>query len=352
MNIHVLCGGISTEHEISLRSAREIINSLNKEKYNVSYTYISKKGQFIPIGHFEHDIEKPEDLIMESELSVFDSINNFMAFISKIENPIVIPCIHGSTGEDGQIQGFLKTLGLKFLGNGILSSAICFDKAIANDIFAINNIPQAKYYVVNKYKYDETIDKEKLISDIFDKVGENVFVKPANNGSSIGVSKANKSNIIEALEEAFKYDKKILVEEEMSPIELEVSVIGNTHPKASLPGSYTTKREIFDYEAKYFDTKTIRNVPHELPKYAENKVRELAIDAYIATGCEGFARVDIFMDENYNFFVNEINTFPGMTKTSLSPDLWYKTDGTTYSELLDKLIEYTIERYDNGNSHA
>lgn len=344
MEIHILCGGMSTEHDISLRSARTIINNLDKQKYNVSFTYITKEGRFEPIGFFTNEIEKPEDLIRVSHLNTKESIMKFIDFINQLDNPLIIPCIHGTTGEDGQIQGFLKTLGLNFLGNSLLSSAMCFDKSVANDMLAKNNIPQAKYFVVNKKRYMRTNNKESIISNIFDTCGENVYVKPANSGSSIGVSKANRNNIIEALENAFKYDNKVLVEEEMSSLELEVSVIGNESPQASLPGSYSSSREIFDYTAKYLDAKLIRNIPHKLNQSDEAKVRELAIDSYIALGCEGFARVDIFMDENHNFFVNEINTFPGMTPSSLSADLWKVTDGTTYSEFLDKLITYALER--------
>lgn len=350
MDIHILCGGMSAEHDISLRSARSIINNLDKEKYNVSFTYITKDGKFDPIGFYKEDIKNPEDLIRVSPLTVKESVMKFIDFINKLNNPLVIPCIHGSTGEDGQIQGFLKTLGLNFIGNSILSSAMCFDKAVANDILAKNNIPQAKYFVVNKKRYTRSEDKESIISNIFDTVGENVYVKPANSGSSIGVSKANRENIIEALDEAFKYDNKVLVEEEMPELELEVSVLGNENPVASLAGSYTTQREVFDYTAKYLDKNLVRNVPHKLSKSDEDKVRELAIDSYLALGCEGFARVDIFMNDNHEFFVNEINTFPGMTPSSLSADLWKATDGTSYSQLLDIIINYAIERSSNAKS--
>lgn len=347
MDIHILCGGQSTEHEISLRSARSIINHLDKTKYNISYTYITRDGKFIPIGNFEGIIEKPEDLEKTTFLNRQESIMQFLDFINKLNNPLIIPVIHGTTGEDGKIQGFLDILGLHYVGNGLVSSAICFDKAITNDLFELHNIPQAKYYVLNKKRYLRDNDKNSIISHIFDKVGENVFVKPANNGSSIGVSKANKDNIEEALNEAFKYDNKVLIEEEVKGIELEISVVGNENPRASLAGSYMTQREIFDYTAKYLDSNLIRNIPHKLSKTDEDKVRELAIDAYTIVGCEGFARVDIFMDDEHNFFVNEINTFPGMTPSSLSPELWEKTDGTTYSQLLDILINLAIERFEN-----
>ena len=344
MDIHILCGGQSTEHEISLRSARSIINQLNKDKYRISYTYITRDGKFVPVGFYEKDIKNPEDLEEECELTVLESLENFVSFINKLDNPLIIPVIHGSTGEDGQIQGFLKTLQLRYVGNELLSSALCFDKALTNDIFELNGIPQAKYYSINKFTYETCKNKEALFDEIIEKLGKKVFVKPSNNGSSVGVSKARRDNLKEAIEEAFKYDAKVLIEEEIIGEELEISVVGNHNPKASLPGSYSTEREVFDYTAKYHDTKTIRNIPHELNKDLSDEVRQLAIDSYVVTGCRGFARVDIFMDKDNNFFVNEINTFPGMTPTSLSTDLWRATDGTTYSEFLDILIDLANER--------
>ncbi|WP_409482466.1 D-alanine--D-alanine ligase [Helcococcus ovis] len=348
MDIHILCGGESSEHDISLRSARSIINHLDKQKYNVSYTYITKDGKFVPIGEYTEDIIDSEDIKTDTKLNKNESIINFLTYINKLDNPLIIPCIHGTTGEDGQIQGFLQTLGLNYVGNGIASSAVCFDKSLTNDIFELNNIPQAKYYLVTKNRYLRDEDKSSLLSNIFDTCGKNVYVKPASNGSSIGVSKANIDNIIEAIEEAFKYDNKVLVEEAKIGVELEISVIGNGEPKASLPGSYYTERDLFDYTAKYLDKNLVINVPHKLPKSDEDKVRQLAIDAYIVTGCKGFARVDIFMDENHDFYVNEINSFPGMTPTSLSAGLWEVTDGTTYSEFLDILINLALEESKNA----
>lgn len=347
MDIHVICGGESSEHDISLRSAKTIINNLDKNKYNVSYSYITKEGVFVPIGFYDKDIEDEFELKKESSLSRNESIKEFLDFISKLDNPLVIPSIHGTTGEDGYIQGFLRILGLKYLGNSLISSAMCFDKAITNDILALNNIPQAKYYSITKDKFNNS-NKEEIYREIFEKLGDTVFVKPSNNGSSVGVSKATKDNIEEAIQEALKYDYKVLIEEEMIGEELEISVIGNEDPKASLAGSYSTQRELFDYTAKYLDKALITNIPHELPEEVSKRVRKLAIDSYKALGCQDFARVDIFMDKDYNFFVNEINTFPGMTPTSLSAALWKVTDNTTYPEFLDRLINYANKRYEDA----
>ncbi len=349
-DIHILCGGISSEHEISLRSAQSIINYIDKDKYKVSMSYIDKEGKFIPLGYYSSRIEKPEDLIRYTDDSKLESISKFIKYLDGLDNPLIIPVIHGTTGEDGQIQGFIKTLGFNFVGNDILASALCMDKGFANDMFKAHNIPQANYYILTRSKYDRHPSKDKIVTDIFDICGDQVFVKPANNGSSVGVNRANRDNIVQALEEAFKYDNTIVIEEEIIGEELEISVLGNENPVASLPGSYSTKREFFDYTAKYHDKTLIRNIPHKLDKDKENKVRTLAIDAYQATGCMGFARVDIFLDQEGNFFVNEINTFPGMTFSSLSAGLWEATDGTSFSQLIDKLIDLAIDKEEKNNT--
>lgn len=346
IDILVIYGGQSGEHEISLKSAQTVINQLDKNKYRVSMAYIDKDGKFIENGFYKNSIEDPQDLKKSTDLNLLESFISFTKFVKELENPIVFPCIHGTTGEDGQIQGFLDSLHLRYVGNRRLSSAICMDKATTNTIFKAYNIPQAKYYILEKKKYIKEEDKKKLVAKIFDVCGENVVVKPSGNGSSLGVNKAKRENILEAIEEAFKYDSKVLIEEEIKGVELEVSVLGNLNPKASLAGSYTSSKDLFDYEAKYFDKTTKENVPHPLDETREKMVRELAIDSYIAAGCSGLARVDIFMDRNGNFFVNEINTMPGMTLTSLYAKLWTATDGTSYPQLLDKLIELAIENFE------
>lgn len=342
-NIMILCGGVSSEHEISLRSAQSILNYSNRDKYRVYATYITKKGVFISLGEITEKVESPESLMRESDLSVRASISAFLDEIADMEDLFIIPVIHGTTGEDGQIQGFLETLQIPYVGNGIASSAICMDKGFANQIFEANGIPQARYAIVKRSEYEKHKEDGSFVDKIMMACGEKVFVKPANNGSSVGVSRATADNLMEAIAFALQYDDKAVVEEEIVGEELEISVIGNDNPKASLPGSYSTTRDFFDYTAKYNDRTLVRNTPHELEESACKKVRELAIAAYQATGCRGFARVDIFMDKDQNFYVNEINTFPGMTFSSLSADLWKVTDGTTFGEIIDQLIDLAVD---------
>lgn len=346
IDVHVIYGSVSTEHEISLRSAQSVINSLDKEKYRVSMTYITKDGRFVPSGFFKEEIENPSDLIRESYHTKLESTMAFVDFMTSLKDPIVIPCIHGATGEDGQIQGFLRTLGLRFIGNDIESSAICMDKATTNSLLKAYDIPQAKFFVVTRERFERNEDKDSIVSNIFDACGDTVFIKPSSNGSSVGVHRATRENIVEALEDAFKYDNKVVAEEEIKGVELEVSIIGNDNPIASLPGSYTSNKELFDYDAKYEDKTLVKNSPHKLNPDKEKQVRQLALDAYIATGCSGFARVDIFMTEAGDFFLNEINTYPGMTKTSLFAELWQVTDNTSFTQLLDKLISFAEDKFE------
>ncbi len=342
MNIYILCGGISPEHEISLRSAQSIINNIDRTKYNVKIVYITKEGKFSLLGDIK-EVQSPDELIVDTSLSKEESIKEFID--DSKDTDYVIPCIHGLTGEDGKIQGFLEILGLKYVGNDLLSSAVCMDKAVTNEILDSNNINQAKYRVLRIDEY-ENMDKNTIWKYIENNIGKSVFVKPANNGSSVGVNRADEKNIIEALDEAFIYDTKVLIEEEIIGIELEISVFGNENPKASLPGSYTTDRKFFDYTAKYNDPKLIRNVPHKLSSEKTKEIQELAEETYKILGCSGFSRIDIFMDDEENFYVNEVNTFPGMTQSSLTADLWKATNNTPYSKLIDNLIEFAIERYE------
>ena len=344
-NIYILCGGVSTEHEIALRSAMSIINMIDRSKYKIKVSYIDKEGKFIPLGNIDH-VEKAQDLMVSTDKTRLESISDFLEDVK--DTDYIIPVIHGTSGEDGQIQGFLDTLGIKYVGNKILSSAVCMDKGVTNEILMANNISQAKYRILRIDEYENS-DKDQIYDEIFKNIGKSVFVKPANSGSSVGVNRAeNKEELAYAIKDAFIYDSKILIEEEIFGVELEISVFGNEDEdiKASLPGSYSTDRDFFDYTAKYNDPKLIRNIPHKLSEEKTKEVRDLAKETYKVLGCKGFARIDIFMDEDEVFYVNEINTFPGMTSSSLSADLWKATDNTSYSQLLDWLIDLAEKDYE------
>ncbi|MDO5717631.1 MAG: D-alanine--D-alanine ligase family protein [Tissierellia bacterium] len=346
-NIYILCGGISAEHEISLMSAANIINNLDREKYNIYPVYITKEGVWVELDKVDKDIEKPEDLIRKTDMSVGESLGKFLYGNYRHEDSnVFIPALHGTYGEDGVIQGFLEVLDIPYVGNSVLASAACMDKVVTNQVFEQSGIPQAKY--IGILDTDFGSDPDKIIAKIEDKIDYPLFVKPANAGSSVGVTKVNDAESLrEAIKHAFNFDRKILVEEAVIGRELEVSVIGNDFPISSLPGEHVTVgHDFFDYKSKYFDKTTIIKAPTEVTPEQEDEVRKLAVETYKLMGCKGIARVDIFMrDSDKKMLVNEINTFPGMTKSSLAPILWEPTDGTTYGQLIERLIEYALDEY-------
>ncbi|WP_071705899.1 D-alanine--D-alanine ligase family protein [Murdochiella vaginalis] len=345
--ILILCGGRSTEHEIALRSAKSVINGLDRKAYHVEVCYIDKKGRFLPLGALTH-IEHEEELVRTSDRSRLETISDFCLLVERLsaesEALIVFPVLHGQTGEDGEIQGFLQTLGVPYVGNRLTTSALCMDKGFANEIFRACGLPEADYLVYTRTQWEADGKKsEALAKRISDSFGFPCFVKPANNGSSVGVSRATEATLTDALTEAFRFDRRIVIEEEIQGHELEVSILGNAHPKASLPGSYTSTHEVLDYEAKYNDTSTKENVPHPLSPEMTKAVQKLALQAYEALGCEGFARVDLFLGDDGKLYLNEINTFPGMTPSSLAPKLWTALTEMTFRDYLDELIAYALE---------
>lgn len=350
-NIYVLCGAVSVEHEISLMSAKNILNNLNKEKYKVYPVYISKDGKWFCHERLEKEIEDQTSLIKEVKLSREESIGKFLSqnYDSSKEN-FFIPCIHGTYGEDGVIQGFLEVLGVPYLGSGVLASSSCMDKSVTNEVLEQNGMPKAKNLAVIDTDYAE--DKDSIIEKIENKIPYPIYVKPANAGSSVGVTRAtDRESLIKAIEIAFEFDSKIVIEEQIFGRELEVAVIGNDDPIASLPGEHVVEgHDFFDYESKYFDKKTVIKAPTEVTKDQEDRVRRTAVKAYKLMGCKGIARVDIFMRESdEEMLVNEINTFPGMTGTSLAPMLWKPTMGLGLDGLLEKLMEYALEEYQEKN---
>ncbi|MCI5839194.1 MAG: D-alanine--D-alanine ligase family protein [Peptoniphilaceae bacterium] len=333
--IYLLCGSPSTEHDISLRSAKNICENLNKEKYELKIVYIDKRGHFSKPFNFEN-IKSEFDLVRKTDDDFSKSIFDFLNDVNDRENSLVIPCVHGNFGEDGKLQGFLDICGIKYIGNGVLSSAICMDKETSNDIFQLHNIKQARYMTCTSSSLDE-----KFLDECIEYIKFPMIVKPSANGSSIGVNKAlNREDLKKYINEALKYDKKALIEELIEAQEIEISVVGDINPKTSKPGAYISNHTFLDYDAKYFDKETIEKVPYEMNSEDETKAREIAKKAYIACHCEGFARVDIFYKkESHEFFINEINTFPGLTPSSFFARLWEKTYDVNFEKFLDELIE-------------
>ena len=343
--VYILCGGPSSEHDIALRSALNIVKNLNKEKYDKKIVYINKKGKFSET-FTTYDPADEFSLVKEIEKSKQASIADFLLEVSKedLENTIILPVVHGTYGEDGTIQGFLDAVGLAYIGNGLLSSAICMDKVTSNDIFEKSKLKQAKY----KYCYKEDFNDE-FIDECIAYVGLPLIVKPSANGSSVGVSRVEtKEDFKKAGLEALKYDRKLLVEELIVGQEIELAVLGDSdNIDVSDPAAYITDHVFLDWDAKYFSKSTREELPYKMDEDDKKKAKEFARACYKAAGCEGFARVDIFYGKDKEFYINEINTFPGFTPSSffarMAMDL-YKVD---FSNILDMLIEDGFRRSNN-----
>lgn len=342
-NIYVLCGGKSVEHEVSLKSASAIVNAIDREKYDVYPIYITYDGVWCNLGLWEKKIENPEELKNPCERTLKNSIGDFLSNDLK-ENSIVFPALHGPNGEDGTIQGMLEMLNIPYVGNEVLSSALCMDKSLTKDVLEKHNIPQVKHLSFKEYTWNT--DKDNMIRKIELELNYPLYIKPSRGGSSVGINRTeNKEELEKAIKEAFRYDGKILVEEEAKAREMQTSVVGNEDPKASLPGEFIMERAFFDYNAKYIDGKLITVIPAKLTSEVTKHVREIAVKTFKALDCNGLARVDIFVTDDNEVLVNEINTMPGFTPLSMTPALWTATDGTTYEELIEILIGLGFDRY-------
>ncbi len=361
-NVMVVFGGRSGEHEVSLMSSASILRSINKEKYNVITVGITKDGNWkhhdgtideIESGEWEgvpnllaEKAEKSATIMPkatgEGVLAIGDGR------MEKID--VVFPVLHGPMGEDGTIQGLLEMMNIPYVGAGVLASSVAMDKAVAKKLFQAEGLPQADFIVLYRRKYDD--DKEKYIELIEARFGYPVFVKPANLGSSVGISKAkNQQQLQEAIALAAKYDRKIVIEEFINAREIECSVLGNDDPIASLPAEIIPSHEFYDYQDKYFDGKSQYAIPPDLPEELIKQVREMAVRAYRLIDCTGLARIDFFVEKGTNrILLNEINTMPGFTKISMYPKMWEVT-GISYETLIDKLIELAIERFEEKNNY-
>lgn len=338
----VIFGGTSTEHEVSIVSGTSVIKNLNKEKYEIYPIYIDKAGEWF---EFEPDNKTYK---VGDEIVGTKKIENIWNYLKTMD--ILFPVLHGLQGEDGTIQGMFELLKIPYVGTRVLGSSVCMDKVYSKIIFEKAKLNQAKYIYIrrfeDKYIYvnedfsEEILNIQETVNKIMEKIDFPMFIKPSNSGSSVGISKAkNKDELINAITEASKFDKKILIEENINGREIECAVLGNEEVKASVLGEILPAEVFYSFRAKYqnSDSKTVEapDLPEELTK----KVRELAVKAYKAADCQGLSRVDFFVDDKENkIYINEINTLPGFTEISMYPKLWEKS-GLTYTELLDKLIE-------------
>lgn len=351
LNLAILIGGKSTEHEISLRSGRSIIQALNKEKYNVSIIGIDKNGRWFLYeseDFLDHADDNKNICLKPSTNQVYldtDGINTYLH--AKESNKtlcqidVVFPALHGAYGEDGVVQGLFRSVNVAFVGVDLLASAVGMDKDIAKRLWRDAGIPIAKFVIVTSSNKSEV-----TYDDLVNELGEVMFVKPANAGSSVGVHKVTNANeFVAAIEDALNYDRKLLVEEAVVGIEVECAIVGNSNPKASVIGGIVPTDKFYSYDAKYISTTGAKlMLPVPMEEKLSTYIQETAIKAYTCIGAEGLSRVDFFLKEDNTIILNEINTLPGFTSISMYPKLW-EASGIPYSELLDKLINLGIERH-------
>ena len=339
----VVFGGMSNEHDVSVISASSVVRYLDKNKYEILLVYIDKDGCW----YYSDELSD----VINFDLKCYQKVENICDFLKQFE--VIFPVLHGKYGEDGTIQGLFEMLGISYVGCGVLSSAIAMDKVITKIVLDRANIKQAKYcYVKKTGKMFSFADDNFSIFDldcVCDKVEEclkyPIFVKPANSGSSIGISKVvNKNEMKKAIEMASSIDDRILFEENIDAREIECAVLGNDDVKVSCLGEIKPASDYYTYDAKYNDASSQLIIPANLNDDLTHRVRDIAKKAYQVIDGKGLSRIDFFVnEENNEIYLNEINTMPGFTNISMYPKLW-ENSGIVYSELLDELINLALEK--------
>lgn len=333
--ILLLAGGQSGEHEVSLSSARSVLNALPQDRFEVTPIVISKEGRWLPSGETQHALETGSapaggELVLHevARASTFD---------------VVFPLLHGPMGEDGTVQGLLTLAGLPFVGSGVLGSSVAMDKVMAKAVLASHGVPQVAYRLATRSEW--RADPQRL-RERAGELGYPLFVKPANLGSSVGISKVrSEEDLGAALSLAFSLDRRVILEAMTAgkPRELEVGILGNDAPVASPVGELRFDAEFYDYHTKYTEGEASVHIPANVPREVAARVRELALTAFGALDCAGLARVDFFyLEESGELFLNEVNTMPGFTTTSMYPKLW-EAAGLSYADLVTRLVELASE---------
>jgi D-alanine-D-alanine ligase len=366
LRVGVIYGGRSGEHEVSIASAAAVVQNLDTQRYEPIPIRIEKDGRWViadrlpasssaaevieqsraetakrlePGGREAHLLAHPsEEQIMTIERGTSPAITGLAL-------DVVFPVLHGPYGEDGTVQGLLELANIPYVGAGVLSSAVSMDKAVAKVLFAARGLPVSKYLVVRRH--DWMASPGRIIGEVSARLGYPVFVKPANLGSSVGISKAkSEAALSAAIDTAAEFDRKIVIEAAVpNAREIEIAVLGNEHPETSVPGEVIPSREFYDYQAKYIDDNSQVVIPAQLPPGVAAEVKRLAIDAFRALECEGMARVDFLMNGSTGtLYINEINTIPGFTTISMYAKMW-AASGVSYAQLLDRLITLARDRH-------
>ena len=350
LSVCILFGGMSPEHEVSLRSAEAVLNNLDHEKYNIFPVGITKDGNWIHFGGTDYS-ELPAGTWMENPANRQAAISpirgqGLLCFegdcVVRERIDVVFPVMHGENCEDGAVQGLFKLAGIPYVGPHIAASAVSMDKTLTKLVVDHAQVPQAAWHLVRRVDLEHHL--EQMLETLEKKFQYPMFVKPAGTGSSVGVSKAaDRETLVKALRDAAVFDDKVLVEEFIHGREVEVAVMGNDNPVASVCGEIDSGAEFYDYDAKYLTDTSTAYIPARIPEEVEEQVREMAVKVYSAIGCQGLSRVDFFVTFEGNRIVfNEINTLPGFTSISMYPKL-FGASGIPYAQLLDQLLELAVE---------
>lgn len=351
LRVGVIFGGRSGEHEVSLVSATSVIQSLDKEKYDVVPIGIAKDGRWVSSHEALNMLKSGTEVGRELERFLLpEPTRQALVSLNGEVHPdmtldVIFPVLHGTYGEDGTLQGLLELANIPYVGAGVLASAVGMDKVIQKQLYKQAGLPVVKYVW---FLSRTCTARPKEVAAVVEKsLRYPVFVKPANTGSSVGITKAhNRKELEEGLFLAAEYDRKVIVEQGVKNArEIEVSVLGNDDPIASVPGEIVPSNEFYDYDAKYVDGKSTAIIPASLPPSVVKRLQHLAVKAFTTIDAAGMARVDFFVARNtHRIFLNEINTIPGFTSISMYPKLW-EASGIPYAELLDRLIVLALERH-------
>ncbi len=351
LSIAVIFGGVSSEHEVSLMSAASIAKNLSPEKYDVTLVGITRQGNWLlytgGVEHLTPGVWDSPEYTVPAFLSPDPSVHGLVilqdggARIRRLD--CIFPALHGKNGEDGTIQGLFQLSGIPYVGCGTLASAVCMDKAVTHTLLSAQNIEQAHYLWFYADRFDAAPDTIK--NKITARLDFPVFVKPANAGSSVGVSKVVRPEDLDAaIRKAAAEDSKVLVEEGIRGQEVECAVLGNRDAEASIVGEIGASAEFYDYDDKYVNGTSQLYIPARIDEATSEKIRQTAVRAYRLLGCSGLARVDFFVTEgDHRVVLNEINTLPGFTSISMYPKLW-EAAGVSYGELMDRLVELAFQR--------
>ncbi|MCO7126723.1 D-alanine--D-alanine ligase [Sporolactobacillus shoreicorticis] len=348
--VAVLYGGKSTEHEISLLTAFSVINAMDQKKYRVLPVYIKRDGRWIVGEEIKGEIAYKNQLLLKDNDAAESTVEHWLApsaptGVAAGRPDIVFPLLHGPNGEDGTVQGMFELLNMAYIGSGVSGSSVTMDKVMMKDVLSAHDIPGPNYVSVTRFDWEN--DAPKMILKVKNSIGYPCFTKPANGGSSVGISKCvSETELSAAITEAFLYDAKVIVEEGITGREVEIGIIGNHDLLVSVPGEIITKNAAFyDYHSKYHEGNSTLVIPADLPDKVKAELEEMAKRAFAALNLSGLARVDAFIREkDQRVIVNEVNTMPGFTQFSMFPLLWQHT-GLPYHQLIEKLVDLGLEKY-------